>query len=324
MRDAEVTLRAVEPSDRGGILDLLASGLSWVPDDRHVAFFEWKHRESPFGPSAGWVAEIDGELAGVRLMLRWELVDRDGTAYRAVRAVDSITHPAHQGRGVFSALATHAIERLTAEGIAFVFNTPNERSRPAWMKLGSLEVGHVRTGVRLRASRIHRLFSSRRPAEKWSIPTDAGLPAGDALADQGAVVALLETLGRPTGTSTRLSAEYLRWRYGFAPLAYRAELIGRSISDGVIIYRLRRRGLAAEAAVTEILVPAGGPSPRRALARVASKTGADHLLAVGPSASFGNGFLRVPALGPILVWHELARNAPPNHWALGLGDIELF
>ena len=97
--------------------------------------FAWKHLRDPFGPSVVLVAEMEGEVVGLRSFLRWGFV-ADGDPIRAVRAVDTATAPAVQRRGLFSRLTAEALEVCRAEGIRFVFNTPNEKSLPGYLKMG--------------------------------------------------------------------------------------------------------------------------------------------------------------------------------------------
>ena len=67
---------------------------------------------------------------------------------RAVRAVDTATDPDYQGRGLFTRLTLQAIDELRAEGVDFVFNTPNDQSRPGYLKMGWQVVGTLPTHVR--------------------------------------------------------------------------------------------------------------------------------------------------------------------------------
>ena len=92
------------------MLDLLDASLGWVPDELHRAFFAWKHRENPFGPSPAWVA-TDGADRRVPHVPPLG-VRADGGSSRAVRAVDTATHPDHQGQGIFTALTLHALDAL--------------------------------------------------------------------------------------------------------------------------------------------------------------------------------------------------------------------
>src|SRR4026209_636693 len=96
---AQVDIRMSNAGDDDAILALLQASLGWVPDDLFARFFEWKHRQSPFGVSPPWVA-LDGErVIGFRTFMRWEF-EHEGRPRRAIRAVDTATHPDYQGRGI--------------------------------------------------------------------------------------------------------------------------------------------------------------------------------------------------------------------------------
>ncbi|MGH9119721.1 MAG: GNAT family N-acetyltransferase [Acidimicrobiales bacterium] len=325
----ELELRRCEPGDEPAVLALLQASLGWVPDDQHARFFRWKHVENAFGPSPAWVAVDEGRVVGFRVLMRWEFAsDRaDGRVVRAVRAVDTATHPDYQGRGIFSRLTLHALDELRHEGVAFVFNTPNDQSRPGYLKMGWQLVGRLPVLARPRSpAALARLARARTPADKWSEPSDAGSPVGQVLADPAPVEALLTEL--PTGgIATRRSVEYLRWRYGFGPLAYRAVVAPGGVADGVVIFRLRRRGPALEAAVCEELAPPA--TVGRLLRAVLRASGADHAVRLGGPDRVRAGFVPLPGQGPTLVWRDVTGTAAaarpePAQWRLALGDVELF
>jgi GNAT superfamily N-acetyltransferase len=321
----ELALRRYRVEDEPAVLELLGASLGWVPDDLTTAFFRWKHLENPFGESAAWVAERDGRLAGFRTFLRWEWDVPGEGVVRAVRAVDTATHPDFQGQGIFSALTLHAVDELTTEGVGFVFNTPNDQSRPGYLKMGWRLVRRLPIWTRPRSLwSATKLLGAAVAADKWSLPTRHGLDASDVLDDEAAVTRLLEAVPARGGASTHRTPAVLRWRYGFPALHYRAALAGPRIDDGVVIYRLRRRGPAVEAAVCDLLVP--GDDARtagRLLRSVATTPDADfsiRLAGHGPR----KGWLPVPGQGPTFVWREVTRPEPPPSWDLVLGDVELF
>jgi GNAT superfamily N-acetyltransferase len=324
----ELDVRPATPIDDGEVLPLLGASLGWIPDEAHADYFRWKHRANPFGASPAWVA-VDGDrIVGLRTFLRWEFDDAEGVVRRAVRAVDTATHPDHQGRGIFRLLTMHGLDVLTAEGLDFVFNTPNEQSRPGYLKMGWQVVGRPAVAVRLRGARaLAQTVRARVPAGKWSIPTTAGEHASEVLVDDAGVEALLASQPPPSGLRTRRSVSYLRWRYGFEPLHYRAILAGRSVADGFALFRLRARGPATEAVLTDLLVPGDDRRRRAALAgRVAEVTGADHVLRLGGPFVGRDRFVRLPGQGPILTWRAANQQvpAPLEGWQLSLGDVELF
>jgi GNAT superfamily N-acetyltransferase len=330
---ATLTVREATDGDLPAVLDLLQASLGWVPDDDYARFFAWKHHESPFGRSPAWVAvdpDADDRVVGFRTFSRWQF-DEGGAAVRAVRAVDTATHPDYQGRGIFSLLTRHALEALRAEGVAFVFNTPNDKSRPGYLKMGWQLVERLPVAATVRSpASLLRLVRARTPADKWSAPTSAGVPVSEVLADTGAVETLLAAARPDPRDDDRLrtarTPEFLAWRYGFEPLRYRAVVAPGGVADGVVVFRVRRRGAALEAAVCDQIVPVGdhrtGPALVRRLLR---ETRADHAVQIG-RARPARGQLPVPGQGPTLVWRDVtATDMPPaDRWALQLGDIELF
>src|SRR5437588_8597230 len=146
--DVRYEVRPYQDQDETQVLALLAASLGGGPAGRRPAeFFRWKHFRNPFGRSLMLVAEADGHIVGLRAFMRWTFVAGDSVV-RAARAVDTATHPAHQGRGIFSHLTLRAIDVLRADGTQLIFNTPNEKSLPGYLKMGWSAVGVV--PVRLR------------------------------------------------------------------------------------------------------------------------------------------------------------------------------
>lgn len=321
-------VRRSEAADLSAILSLLSASLGWLPDEHFEQFFAWKHEASPFGSSPGWVAaDDDGTVIGFRTFMRWQYLS-SGRRYRAVRAVDTATHPDHQGRGIFRRLTLGAIEEMAAEGVDFVFNTPNANSRPGYLKMGWTQLGRLPVAARATSvAALRRMVSSRVPAERWSAPSTAGRPALDVLESPG-IEALVAALSPSSRLRTDRSPAFLRWRYGFAPLGYRAVTISSDPEEGIAVFRLRRRGAALECALCDLLVPAGNASARRKLLReVTKRCEADYVIRIGGEIAERPGFVRVPGQGPILTWRGLGAHAPGGElrdWDLALGDVELF
>jgi|Tabmets5t2r1_1033131.scaffolds.fasta_scaffold04542_2 GNAT superfamily N-acetyltransferase len=328
VNDRPIVVRAAEPSDRKAVLELLTASLGWSSDDHFDAFFGWKHEHNPFGRSPGWVAIDDGAVVGFRTFLRWEHRTPGGEVLRTVRAVDTATHPSHQGRGIFRRMTLKALEDLRSQGFAFVFNTPNDKSRPGYLKMGWVQVGRLGVGVRVRsAASLARTARARVPADLWSVPAAVGRPANEVLADPG-IADLVGAMASQPGLHTHRTPAYLRWRYGFAPLAYRAVTLDDDIRSGVAVFRLRRRGPALECVLCEVLVRGETPGVRRALVRsVARECGADYLIQTGDKIVDRGGFVRLPGQGPVLTWYPLSSDAPGRRlrdWSMALGDVELF
>jgi hypothetical protein len=102
-------------------------------------------------------------------------------------------------------------------------------------------------------------------------------------------------------------------------------LVGPAVDDGLLLYRLRRRGQATELVVGDLLLPEAAPSTARSLVRAALRSsGADY--ALGLRTTPASGLLPLPRQGPMLTWRALAMESMPplGDWRLSLGDIELF
>ncbi len=295
-------IRRADNDDISAIVRTAGAALGWSKSEPNEALFRWKHLDNPFGASPMWVAELAGEMVGFRTFLRWQWL-RHGEVVSAVRAVDTATLPAAQGKGVFTALTKHALGDLEHMGVEFVFNTPNSKSLPGYLRMGWTELGRVPVSARVR--RPWSLRGARTAADKWSMPTTVGCRVED-VSEQLIGVHDSQML------CTNRSAEYLAWRYGLEALAYR----GFSHPRGAAIFRLRRRGTAIECTVCEI---SGGKAVLRALLKA---TNADYLIVAGRP----KGAVAVAKSGPVFTTRSVTTNAPTEVGAFGfsLGDIELF
>jgi GNAT superfamily N-acetyltransferase len=312
----ELEVRRATAADQGAVLELASRALGGAGDERDRGFFEWKHEANPFGPSPAWVAAVDGEVVGFRTLLRWELVG-EGRRLRLVRAVDTATDPAHQGRGIFRRLTLDAVDALADEGVDAVFNTPNAQSRPGYLKMGWHQLGRPSLSVvPWSPAAIVRMARGRDAADKWGLDAPVGDPAPAALAaaDLDGLCASLPTTG---GLSTPRTPGFLRWRYGFEPLGYRVV----EVRGGLCVFRVRRRGGAREVSICDWLSPEPDPRGVHRLVRRCGDVGIGIGLGLRRHAA-----LPVPGQGPIVTWRPLADAAVPALADLRfcLGDLELF
>jgi GNAT superfamily N-acetyltransferase len=311
--DQQVEVRLAEPGDRDEIMGVAARALGWAGDERDRALFEWKHDENTFGRSPAWVATLAGEVVGFRTFLCWEL-ERGEERLRLARAVDTATDPAAQGQGIFRTLTLHSVDALTELGFDAIFNTPNDQSRPGYLKMGWEQLGRPTLGVVPRSPRsLARMLRSRVPAERWSVPTPVGVPAVEAVDGLRAVPHRADD----ERWSTPRSLDHLRWRYSLEPLHYRAI----EVRGGLCIFRVRRRGASLEAAVTEWLSTEADPSALHRLVRAAG----DYAVGVGLGWRRHRA-LPLPSQGPIVTWRQLQRSTAPrlDEIDFSLGDLELF
>jgi GNAT superfamily N-acetyltransferase len=305
---------------------------------RTRAFWEWKHCENPFGASPYWVAEAEGRIVGFRAFMHWRW-RVGGRELSAVRAVDTATHPDWQGRGIFSQLTLCLLDQVRREGVQFVFNTPNEKSRPGYLKMGWQVVGRLPLWVRPRLVRLARAGGRRMKGGVVRASTNVRQPAPidlDVLRSDK-VRQLLQSQA-DVRLQTPVSPEYFEWRYARCP-ALQYGLAGSDPSRSFLIYRLKHRHELVELAICDFFFEPswrGLRAARRAVVDLCDSTDADYVVSsyrggAGESAVLGAcGFLPVPSAGPVLTFRAVGERSlvpdprKPATWGASVGDLELF
>jgi hypothetical protein len=327
-------VRHYSENDEPRVLELLQETLGPGPTGhRSPDFLRWKHFSNPFGSSLMLVAEAGDRIIGLRAFLRWQFRSGDRLLH-AAQAVDTSTSPDFQGIGVFSRLTREAIAEM-GDGVDLIFNTPNKKSLPGYLKMGWSVVGSIPVCVRVRRPvRFLMSVGSLREAGQISgdPPRVEAERAADALHDPRLQVLLEEAQSSSALLSTARTVEYLRWRYGFVPSlryhALREESGGRLC--GLAIFRIRARGLLWETCVTEIITSTHDrESARKLLRRVVKAAQVDHVTCHPiAGAAVRSGFFASPVAVTLTVNqldHEIC--PPPTDlrsWALSLGDLEVF
>lgn len=64
-------LRKATPSDVPAIVSLLKLSLGEGLIPKSETYWNWKHKENPFGASEILLADEEGQLIGVRAFMRW-------------------------------------------------------------------------------------------------------------------------------------------------------------------------------------------------------------------------------------------------------------
>ena len=338
MKVADLLIRPYTEADEEQVLECIVASLGGGPAGRRPPeFFRWKHYENPFGRSFILLAESDGRIAGVRAFMRWRF--RAGSRdINAVRAVDTATHPDFQGGGIFTKLTLAALDAIRAEGTDLVFNTPNQNSLPGYLKMGWKTVGRVPVWIRIR--RPVRFFMKLRSQEDAAAAAPAvDAPTAAEVLDTPGLEGLIASVDADRARlHTVHSIEYLRWRYGRAPLLdYRAVredgMDGQA--TGIAVFRVRPRGGLWESTLSELIVrPGDRVTARRLLRRVAQTARVDHIachFSTGSDARAAArraGYVRAPG-GITFVTNPLGDSIAPDptslpSWDLSVGDLEVF
>ena len=139
-------IREAKKEDIDSIIVLLQASLGESLLKKSAEIWNFKHVINPFGESTVLLAEEDTQILGVRAFMNWHW-QMGNQVWNSYRAVDTATHPDHQGKGIFKKLTLQALDTINEKGDCFVFNTPNDQSRPGYLKMGWQEVGKIKVAL---------------------------------------------------------------------------------------------------------------------------------------------------------------------------------
>lgn len=131
----EYTIRWYEPGDGEGFCSLLAAVTG---AERDVEWFERLYVEAPYldhVPLVVATAGSDDRVVGTRPFVAFR-VRAGGETELALLTRDTMVHPDHRRRGLFTTMTEVALDRYEAGEPAFVFSHSNANSRPGYRKMG--------------------------------------------------------------------------------------------------------------------------------------------------------------------------------------------
>ena len=307
-------IRESTEQDIPAIVDLLKKSLGETSSPKSVNYWMWKHLKNPFGPSKVLLAEINGQLIGVRAMMQWKW-QRKNQVFSTLRAVDTATHPDFQGKGIFSVLTQKMVDRSKIDGVDFIFNTPNEKSLPGYLKLGWGSLGKLSVGL----SFFNPLFF----IQKQRIDISIDLDKIDSLCNRWNVIHQQSTL-----LFTPKSLDYLKWRYLTNPI-----IKYKVFADEEVFLALycRKRKQIHELRIAEIICidSSEGVSKKvkNLIRHYAHESKANFITFTPEIKAFIPGIKILLPLGPLLAAKKVNVELPAFvnlKFAYNLGDMELF
>lgn len=312
-----MNIRKATTADIPAIVELLKSSLGESLLKKTSSIWHFKHEDNPFGASYVLVAEENGQFIGVRAFMSWKW-QLENTVWQAYRAVDTATHPDHQGRGIFKQLTSQALEEVGVNQDCFIFNTPNEKSRPGYLKMGWEAIGKIKLAlVPALFYRMGYVFSFTNYQVKLS---DVDLEA--------LCVAHNERLKAKGGLFTPKSAAYLNWRYTINPMQSYTVLTGK---NWYVALYVKKHRYFSELRLAEV-IGANDTKARKEIRRVVSKFAAQNgclLMSTTEKELFRFSFYG--AFGPILTCKDLTAHhlilqqaQKEQGWLYAMGDLELF
>lgn len=320
-----MNLRSSTEEDLPAIIELLKASLGESLIPKSMELWKWKHITNPHGISPVLVAEEKGEIIGVRAFMKWNWSYK-GDIIKSVRAVDTATHPNHQGKGIFKKLTLAGVENVKSEGVGFIFNTPNESSKPGYLKMGWVEKG--RMPLKLKVNPL--AFKS------FNEPDFTALNWND-------LISTLPKFKNPIDSDnqlqTLLSAEYIKWRYKDNPL-FNYEFI-TDYQTYVLFYRIKKHSFGLEMRIVDVFIDTNkfNSLSRKTLVEsfnhiskstfLVSASGRHYTLAKGVYPKLG--MLPILEKGPLITLRNILMEQSSFdelkdeiNWGYSLGDMELF
>ncbi|MBL7858461.1 MAG: GNAT family N-acetyltransferase [Cyclobacteriaceae bacterium] len=319
-------IRPATEADIPAIVNLLRLSLGESLMPKSESYWRWKHIDNPFGRSPVVVAVEGDQLIGVRAFMRWEW--RMGEQIlKAVRAVDTATHPEYQGKGIFRKLTLQLVEQCREEGVDFIYNTPNAQSMPGYLKMGWVRAGKlpVKFYVVSWAELVRTYFSKTTRAVTFQSNFSSG--------DQDSWIEDLVQADLPYrhDVCTVYSSRYLNWRYRAVPVVPYLRFLFEKNNQRVVIFgRMKKTRAGNEFRVTDVFANYNkiDTVALRDFREFVSAQGAAFITSTGTAdVRFGLG-VTLP-LGPDVTVRALNLSSLENlihfkNWHPALGDLELF
>jgi GNAT superfamily N-acetyltransferase len=349
-------IRRFQPGDRDRYLSLHEVVFGTRPSE---AWFDWKYRDNPYADAVPIVvAEHDGELVGARSFFALPL-RAGGERFRARQACDTMVHPDHRRKGVFTRMTERALSLLARADPVLSFNFPNEKTLAGNLKLGWHYVEQLPVRYRIQPAATD---AGSMPSPLSPVLT-AGVRAHNRLRDATAprspdvsvtspstlpveTLATLAERGSVGGVHVPRSRRFYRWRYDRPDRAYEAFLARRDGDPVAAVVATQGDG---DGRVLEF-VPRTDKDPAVAsalLGAVVHRYDEASLLTtladdVDPSVLRARGFYsgrrwplsRVVGKRHFVVrpfgpgdpdWHLQALDVRrPENWTLGFGDFDVY
>ena len=260
------------------------------------------------------VAEKDEKIVGVRAFMQWRW-QINHTMWQAYRAVDTATHPDYQRQGIFKKLTLNALEQAGKQGDAFVFNTPNDNSRPGYLKMGWQAVGKLKLAIVPVVFYFDYWFS-----KKKYIFDESNLSMLCHFHN-----AQLEKTGK---LFTPKSVSYLQWRYKNNVMQdYKIF----NHQNFYVAYYIKKHRFFKELRVVEI-IKNNKKNTNKTIKKLLVKAAVENrclILTVSDKNLFKRQFYG--SFGPVLTFKNLTNQEKItqkalkiDNWHYNLGDLELF
>ncbi len=305
-------------NDIPNIVELLKSSLGESVVEKSSTIWNFKHVDNPFGPSYVLVATDNETFVGVRALMKWNW-QLENQVWVAYRAVDTATHPDFQGKGIFKKLTLQALDNVENEQETFVFNTPNDKSRPGYLKMGWVIVDALPIAIvpmilyfflsifRKKESRSNQIHSDRLDA---------------ICKEHNRILSQEEVLFTPK------SAEYLKWRFEENPMQ-KYHVV--SNTNWYVAMYVKEHRFFKELRIVEIISTNESVHRKEIRNTIIDYAIQNRCWIVTLANKDLFSFRFFGKFGPKLTFKSLTKNTlfvnkalNINNWKYSLGDLELF
>lgn len=316
-------IRKARPEDIPEIISVLKASLGEADLPLSSEIWNYKHVINPFGESIVLVAEENKKIAGVRAFMRWKWQSGE-KIYSAFRAVDTATHPDFQGKGIFKKLTLRAVEMGIESKDHFVFNTPNDKSRPGYLKMGWEQIGNLKVGLQPAWNSFYRI---NRKNFRYTINRIANNPGQQI---DKLCTGWNSNLKEREKNFTPKSYQFLAWRYENNPLQ---EYEVYSSPDLYLAGYVKKRKNIKELRISECIFRQDKKEHKlihRIIKEWSSKFGVQ-VISFSPDLFPSPMFSLSGNFGPILTIKnlnlkekDLNAKREIKNWNYSIGDLELF
>ena len=236
-------IRQMLESDLEKVLALLEATFPY--DTFSKEWWDWKYRRNPCGTAILLVAEEGSEIIGLRAF--WpRIFVKSGEQQTVYQATDTAVHPGARRRGIFSSLTKKGLALVRSRGGKAIFNFPNPKSAPGYLKLGWKDAGKLSWWVRM----IPGSGIRKAPLKCTSVSAEHSFPASDTIR-----------------TGFLKDSEFVRWRYEDHPShTYEFwDMEGAGAGTTVVTRKIRRKGIHIRVLIDMLGESASDPVEARRL-----------------------------------------------------------
>ncbi|SDQ52634.1 GNAT family N-acetyltransferase [Halopelagius longus] len=250
--ETEYTIRAFRAADVDDFLGLFSETFG---SERSRRWFAWKYEDNPYVDHVPiFVAEADGTLVGARPFFALDM-SVGGERRLALQPADTMVHPDHRRRGLFTRMTETAIDEYGDAEPSFFFNFPNENSSSGYLNLGWRKVTEQPTYYRIQnPSELARhrdsdalasvggavldpLVSGYNRLSNAHAPSEGGVTVTRHESVPAATMAAIASGTPERGVHVRRDERFYDWRFGnpnWEYVAYVAREAGEPVA-GIVV-----------------------------------------------------------------------------------------